>query len=152
MDTTDARSYGSNGADEVLAAARRIFGVEDRYGGDWLDHTRLQGRTSVFVCAVKPTQDEIESLDRDAERAGLPLTVIPVEFSYADLLGFDESISGSLRASNLFVSFGMDSVHNALCLRLRALDEEAIAYFRARIPTGALRIEIEPRAGHAVAA
>ena len=153
MDTIDAGLDGSNGADEVMAAARRIFGVEDRYGGGWLDHTRTRGRTSVFVCAVQPTQDEIGSLDRIAEQAGLPLTVVPVEFSHADLLGLHERVSGrSLPASELFVSFGMDSVHNALCLRLRAFDEEAITYFRARVPAGALRIEIEPRAGDYFAA
>src|SRR5437870_13828628 len=104
MDTTDAGSYGSNGADEVMEAARRIFGLEDRYGGGWLDHIRTQGRISVFVCAVNPTYDEIESLDRVANRVGLPLTVIPVEFSYTDLLRFHERVSGSAPASELLVT------------------------------------------------
>jgi hypothetical protein len=52
---------------------------------------------------------------------------------------------GQFSGVNLSLSFGMDSVHNALCLKIRALDEEWITHFRARIPAGAVRIEIEPR-------
>jgi hypothetical protein len=134
------------GALEVMRAASRIFG-DDRYGGGWLDRLlRPDGRVSLFVCAVHPTQDEIDELDRLAAERGLPLTVVSVKYSYPQLVDIYERMSGEELPSSC-TQFGMDAAHNALTARLRAVDNEAVSFFEARVPPDALRIEIDPRAG-----
>lgn len=134
------------GAREVMRAASRIFGEDDRFGSGWLDRLlRPDGRISLFVCAVRPTQEEIDELDRLAAERGLPLTVVVVKYSYRQLVDIYERISGEMLPSSC-TSFGMDAVHNALTARLRTVDNDAVSFFQARVPPDALRIEIEPRA------
>jgi hypothetical protein len=135
---------------EVMAEARRIFGEGDRSASGWFDRVQRRDTISLFVCAVSPTAEEIHELDTIAAEAGLPLTVVPVRYSHAQLMSFYERCTGSGLSSSV-VSFGMDSMHNALCVRLRRLDPDALSFFRERIPEDALWIEIEPRAPHALA-
>ena len=134
------------GALEAMRAASRIFG-DDRYGSGWLDRLlRPDGRISLFVCAVRPTQDEIDELDRLAAERGLPLTVVSVKYSYRQLVDIYEGMSGEELPSSC-TQFGIDAAHNALTARLRTVDSEAVSFFEARVPPDALRIEIELRAG-----
>jgi hypothetical protein len=138
---------GEEGALEVMRAASRIFGEDDRFGSGWLDRLRHpDGRITLFVCAVHPTLEEIDELDRLAAERGLPLTVVPVKYSYRQLVDIYERMS-RVQLPSSCTQFGMDAEHNALTARLRTLDSEAVSFFEARVPPDALRIEIEPRAG-----
>ena len=75
---------------------------------------------------------------------------MPVKYSETQLLDFYERVSGRNLPAGCVV-FGMDPTHNALRLVLRRVDPEAVSFFQRQIPSDALRLEIEPRAGRAVA-
>jgi hypothetical protein len=135
---------------EVMAAARRLFEDGDRFGGGWFDRQRRSGRITIFVCAIAPTSQEVESLDGIAAETDLPLTVVPVKYSMAQLLDYYERLAG-LELPEGCAGFGMDATHNALRLVLRRVDEDIVSYLHEHVPPDALWVEIEPRAGHAVA-
>jgi hypothetical protein len=138
---------GEEGALEVMRAAIRLFGESDRFGSGWFSRFRRpDGRISLFICAVHPTQEEIDELDRLAAERGLPLTVVSVKYSYRQLVDIYERMSREELPSSC-TQFGMDAEHNALTARLRTIDDEAVSFFEVRVPPDALRIEIEPRAG-----
>jgi hypothetical protein len=92
----------------------------------------------------------VESLDGIPAKPGLPLTVVSVKYSMAHLLGYYERLAGRdlLEGS---VSWGVDPTHNALRFVLRRVDEDIVSYLHEHVPPDALWVEIEPRAGHAVA-
>jgi hypothetical protein len=139
-----------NAATEVLEAARTRLG--HRWGGGWIDRHRWPGHIWIFACAVDPAPHEVEALDEVVAGAGFAFTIIPVKYSFEDLLGFYRGVDmGADGSSDALVSFGMDAPHNALCLTLRRLDDSAIENVRAQLPADALRIEVHPRAGHAFA-
>jgi hypothetical protein len=135
---------------EVMDVARRLFAEGDRFASGWFDRQGRDGKIALFVCAVAPTSEEVEALDGEAAKAALPLTVVSVKYSETQLLDFYERVPDRELPAGC-VSFGMDAMHNAMRLVLRRVDDEALSFFRQRIPSDALRIEIEPRAGHAVA-
>jgi hypothetical protein len=135
---------------EVMAAARRLFEDGDRFGGGWFDRQRRSGRITIFVCAIAPTSEEVESLDGIAAETDLPLTVVPVKYSMAQLLDNYDRLAGRDLPEGS-VSWGVDPTHNALRFVLRRVDEDIVSYLHEHVPPDALWVEIEPRAGHAVA-
>jgi hypothetical protein len=135
---------------EVMAAARRLFEDGDRFGGGWFDRQRRNGRITIIVCAIAPTSEEAESLDGIAAEAGLPLTVVPVKYSMAQLIDYCERLAGRDLPEGC-VSLAMDATHNALRLVLRRVDENIVSYFHEHVPPDALWVEIQPRAGRAFA-
>jgi hypothetical protein len=134
---------------EIMGVARRSFADGDRFASFWFD--RKSSSDHMFVCAVRPTADEVDALDRLAADRHVGLTVVSVKYSEAQLLDFYERCSGHDLPSSC-ASFGMDAMHNALRLTLRTVDDEALLFFRERIPADALWVEIEPRAPRAFAA
>jgi hypothetical protein len=135
---------------EIMNAGRRIFADGDRFASGWFD-LRSSSNLAVFICAVRPTSEEVDALDRLAADSHVALSVVSVKYSEAQLLAFYERCSDRALPRSC-ASFGMDAMHNALRLTLRNVDEEALSFFRERVPADALWIEIEPRAPRAFAA
>jgi hypothetical protein len=135
---------------EIMDAGRRIFADGDRFASGWFDR-QTSSNLAVFVCAVRPTSDEVDVLDRLAADSHVSLTVVSAKYSEAQLLAFYERCSDRDLPTSC-ASFGMDAMHNALRLTLRYVDDEALSFFRERVPADALWVEIEPRAPRAFAA
>ncbi len=134
----------------VFQAAAAMFG-ERRFARGRLPDQGAS-RPILEICAVDPTQAEIVELDHAAKNVGFGLVVHCVRYSYEDLLAFYRSLGGEDLSGDVLVSYGVDDIANVIRFRLRRLDPSAMAYVRDRLPADAIRFEIEPRAGHWVAA
>jgi hypothetical protein len=132
----------------VFQAAAEMFG-EGRFARGLFGQIPVP---TLHICAVDPSQNEIVELDQAAQKAGWGLTVTRVRYSYADLLGFYETLSAEqLPGDDVWVSFGLDDMANAIRFTLRRLDNEAMEFVRKRLPADAIRFDIQPRAPRAVA-
>jgi hypothetical protein len=131
----------------VLRAAASTFG-EQRFASGQIQQVP---RPRLHLYAVNPTQPEITALDRAARKAGYGLAVTSVRYSHAELLTFYERLAGEDLPGDACVSYGFDAETNALVFTLRRLDDEIVSPVQERVPAGAVRITVEPRAPHAVA-
>jgi hypothetical protein len=90
------------------------------------------------------------ALSTTAASEWLSVAVVPVKYSTAQLLDYYERLGGRDLPEGCVI-FGIDATHNAFRLVLPRVDEDIVSYFHAQVPSEALWVEVEPRAGRAFA-
>jgi len=132
----------------VMDKARALFG-EARFGSGWLE--KKAGRTWIHVCAVDPTQGEVEALLEAADGAGCVVVVVPVARSYDELLSLHEAVHSIDIPEGTVGGYDVDARHNAIMFHLRRADPGAMDIIRRALPADAVRFMIDRTRGVALA-
>jgi len=120
-------------AERIIGTAHDRLG-EARFGGARIDRSNERVPT-IVVSAVDPTQEDVDAL-LEMQRPPWRIAIELVRYSRAELIGFYEHLHPP--AGGTASSFGWDPRSNRVVVRLNALDEGTIGYFRKRIPADAL--------------
>ena len=124
----------------VIRSAESRLG-EARFGGGWIDRVN-PNLTYIGIAAVDPAQSDIEAILALPHAPRWAISIAVVRFSRAELIGFYEHADPPQNGA--CSSIGWDPRLNRVVVRLDRLDEETVSYFRARIPSEALQILVEP--------